>query len=247
MNHYASLADDFYVNMTLSTEMDLSGTRDTVLHFAEQVQKKYPDMRNFYARGKNDFVLEGDKDDGRYRWCSIEPRRISSGCVNPTDYQAALEQHQYAIDVAPYALSISPLDCEAFDLLVGFDFLYRGNQNELIAEALGTSPAFEKLTQLPGTTFINYEPSITLALDPDCRMQCRVNLETRNSAFHIRTGEFPEDQLSVYVTARRYGSLDPGTTYAMALEELDKVCREFVDNYVASQVLQPLARAIAMG
>ncbi|MGI9456031.1 MAG: hypothetical protein ACR2NU_05680, partial [Aeoliella sp.] len=86
MFSYPSLSDDFYLNLTLATEMDLAGSRDTVLHYAEQLQKKYPDMRNFYARDKGDFVLEGDKDDGRYRWCSVEPRRISSGSVNPGDY-----------------------------------------------------------------------------------------------------------------------------------------------------------------
>ncbi len=243
---YASLSDDYYVNMTLSTEMELAGSRDTVLHFAEQLQKRYPELRNFYAREKGDFVLEGDKDQGTYRWCSVEPRRISSGYVNPPSYDQALAQHRAAIDLAPYALSVSPLDCEAFDLLIGFDFSYRGNHNQLVVEALGTSPAFERLAQVPGTAFINFEPSLTLALDEDCRTQVRVNIETRTSPFHIRSGEYPEDQLSVYVTARRYGSLDPGTTFTQELDRLSENCREFVDNYVAKHVLEPLARTIAL-
>ncbi|MEN0110529.1 MAG: hypothetical protein AAF805_07370, partial [Planctomycetota bacterium] len=83
MNRYASLSDDFYINANLSTEMDLSCSRETVLHFAEQMQKRYPEMRNFYARDRNDFVLEEDKDRGAYRWCSIESRRVCSGQVNP--------------------------------------------------------------------------------------------------------------------------------------------------------------------
>jgi hypothetical protein len=243
---YASLADDYYVNLALTTEMELSGSRDTVLHFAEQIQKRYPDLRNFYARDKHDFVLEGDKDQGSYRWCSIEPRRVSSGFVNPPDYAKALEQHRFTVDVAPYALSVSPLDCEMFDLLVGFDFSYRGNHNQLIAEALGACHGFERLTQVPGTSFINYEPSISLALDEECRTQVRVHVETRTSPFHIRSGEYPEDQVSVYVTARRYGSLDPGTTFPMVLDRLDEICREFIDSYVAANVLEPLARTIAM-
>ena len=43
-------------------------------------------------------------------------------------------------------------------------------------------------------------------------MQCRLSIETRTNAYQVRTGEFPEEQLSVYVTARRYGSLPPDTT-----------------------------------
>ena len=62
--------------MNLSTEMDLAGSRETILHYAEQMQKKYPEMKNFYGRDKGDFVLEEDKDGGAYRWCSVEPRRV---------------------------------------------------------------------------------------------------------------------------------------------------------------------------
>jgi hypothetical protein len=41
MNPYNSLADDYYVNMNLSTEMELSGSRETILHYFEQMQKKF--------------------------------------------------------------------------------------------------------------------------------------------------------------------------------------------------------------
>lgn len=247
MFSYPSFADDYYLTLTLSTEMELAGNRDSVLHYAEQMQKKYPDMRNFYARDKRDFVLEGDKDSGQYRWCSIDSRRVSSGAVNFESYTDAIEQHHTALDIAPYALSVSSLDCEALDLLAGFDFTYRGNHNQLVNEALGLCPAFEKLTVMPGASFINNEPTITLALDEECRVQCRVSVETRTTPYHVRTGEFQEDQLSVYVTARRYGSLDPGMTYTAALDQLDQICREVIENYVAPSVLEPLARTIALG
>ena len=247
MFSYPSLADDHYLTVTLSTEMELGGSRETVLHYVEQMQKKYPDMRNFYARSRNEYVLEGDKDTGQYRWCSIDSRRVSSGTVNFESYQSALEQHDTALDIAPYALSVSPLDCEALDLLAGFDFTYRGNQNQLVNEALGMCPAFERLASMPGAAFINNEPTITLALDEDCRTQCRVSIETRTTPYHVRTGDFQEDQLSVYVTARRYGSLDPVMTFGAALKQLDEVCREVIENYVAPSVLEPLARTIALG
>jgi hypothetical protein len=38
MNHYASLSDDYYLNVNLNTEMDLPQNRETVLHFFEQIQ-----------------------------------------------------------------------------------------------------------------------------------------------------------------------------------------------------------------
>jgi hypothetical protein len=247
MDSYSSLADDYYVNMNLSTEMDLSGSRETILHYVEQLQKKYPEMRNFYARDKGDFVLEEDKDGGNYRWCSLEPRRLSSGFLNPPTVDDALDQHRAALEIAPYALSLSPLDCEALDVLIGFDFTYCGNQNQLLAEALGVPPAFEHLAAMPGCTFINNEPSMTLALDHDCRIQCRVGVETRTNAYQIRTGEYQQEQLSVYVTARQYGSLELGTTYVEAIDELASVARDLVETYIADAVLEPLARTISLG
>jgi hypothetical protein len=246
MTTYHALADDYYVNMILSTEMELSGSRETILHYFEQTQKKFPDMRNFYARDKGDFVLEGDKELGSYRWCSVEQRRICSGYVNPDTLDSALDQHRHALELAPYGLSLSRLDCEALDLLMGFDFTYRGNQNELIAQALGVCPAYERLTSMPGTTFISNEPAITFALDDQCRTQCRVNVETRTNAYQIRTGEFQDEQVSVYVTARQYGSLRPDTTYVEVIDRLSRICREVVDGYVVDGILQPLARAIAL-
>lgn len=246
MNEYSSYSDDFYINLNLSTEMELPNNRETILHYFERVQKQYPTMRNFYSRDKGDFVLEEDKDQGQYRWCTVESRRVCSGQVNPSRVQDALEQHKLVLDLIPFMLSVSPLDCEALDLLFGFDFTYRGNHNQLVAEALGLPPAFERLADIGGSSVISYEPSFTLALDEECRIQCRLSVETRTNAYQVRTGEFPEEQLSVYFTARQYGSLNPDTTYVEALENLTRICKEVVDSYVIDQVLQPLARAIAM-
>lgn len=246
MNPYSSLSDDFYINLNLSTEMELPSNRETVLHYFERIQKNYPTMRKFYCRDKRDFVLEEDKDRNQYRWTTVENRRICSGSVNPESIEQALDQHRLVLELAPFMLSVSPLDCEALDLLFGFDFTYRGNHNQLVAEALGVNPSMEKLTEVPGATVVSHEPSITLALDNDCRVQCRLSVENRTNAYQIRTGDYPEEQLSVYLTARQYGSLPPDMTFVQSLENLTKVCRDMVDNYVIDNVLRPLARAIAL-
>ena len=246
MNRYSSLCDDFYVNMNLSTEMELPASRETVLHFFERMQKTYPTMRNFYCRDRGDFILEEDKDAGNYRWSTIEPRRVCSGYVNPESVDDAMRQHELVLDLAPYMLSVSPLDCEALDLLYGFDFTYRGNHNELIAEALGIGPALDRILEVPGSTVINCEPSITVALDEECRVQFRLSMETRTNAYHVRTGEFPEEQLSVYVTARQYGSLAAERTYVETVRHLRQICEDMLENHVIDHVLGPLARTISM-
>jgi hypothetical protein len=246
MNPYSSLCDDFYINMNLGTEMELPANRETILHFFERVQKTYPTMSNFYCRERGDFVLEEDKDQGTYRWCSVEPRRLCSGQVNPASIEGVMDQHRLVLDLAPYTLSVSQLDCEALDLLFGFDFTYRGNHNQLLAEALGLSPAMDRLVEIPGATVINYEPSVTIALDEECRLQCRLSMEARTNAYQIRTGDFPEEQLSVYVTARQYGSLRADTNFSQTLDKLLKICQDMIENHVIDHVLRPLARTIAL-
>jgi len=83
-------------------------------------------------------------------------------------------------------------------------------------------------------------------LDSDCRVQTRLSIETRTTAYHVRTGDYPEEQLSVYLTTRRYGSLDTGETYTGAMHALAKVCQRFMDEYVAENILLPLQEAIAI-
>ncbi len=245
MNLYDSLADEFYINMNLSTEMKLPESRETILNFFERIQKTYPTMRNFYTRENGDFVLEEDKEQGSQRWLSLEPRCICSGQVNPPDVDLAVEQHATVLQLVPYMLSVSPLDCEALDYMMGFDFSYQGNHDQLVAEALGAGPAFDGLVDVPGARILNYKPSMTLVLDEECRQWARLLVETRTTPYQLRRGEFSEDQISVYFTVRQYGSLDPGTSYESELAVLRSKCEELLDRYVVDQVLRPLAQAIS--
>ncbi|MDA0660304.1 MAG: hypothetical protein O2931_13345 [Planctomycetota bacterium] len=246
MSQYGTLSDDYYVNLNLNTEMDLPSQRETVLHFFEQMQKRFPTMKNFYSRERGEFVLEEDKEQGHYRWASIEARRVSGGYVNPASVEQAMEQHRTMVDLMPHLLCVSRLDCESLNLTFGFDFNYRGNHNEIVAEALGVPPAVEKIVSETEGTVVSYEPAVQLAIGKDCRTQVRVGVETRTSAYHVRTGEFPEEQISVYLTARRYGSLEPSESFEDVIEHLYTMSVDLIDRYVVDNVLRPLQQAIAI-
>ena len=153
--------------------------------------------------------------------------------------------HELVLEVAPYMLSLSPLDCEALDFMVGFDFMYRGNHDQLVAEALGTSPCLEGLMDIPGARVLNFEPSMTVSLDDACRVQARLLIETRTNAYQVRRGEFGEDPISVYFTVRQYGSLEHDRTFEKTLSDLRKRSDELMDSYVIEHVLRPLSQAIS--
>ncbi|WP_417850351.1 hypothetical protein [Thalassoglobus sp.] len=245
MNIYDSLSDDYFVNMNLYTEMPLPSQRETVLEFFGRFQKSYPSMRNFYTRDNGAFVLEEDKDQPSYRWVNIEERRICSSCVNPTTIEDAVPQHALALELAPYMLSVSPLDCEALDFLIGFDFLYRGNHDELVAEALGMGPAFDGVLGIEGARPLNFEPSITMALTDDCRRQARLMIETRTNAYQVRREDYTEEPISVYFTIRQYGSLPHNGSFVETLDELRHDCERLLEKHVIEQVLRPLHLAIS--
>jgi hypothetical protein len=245
MNGYFNDADDFYVNMNLNTEMELPTNRDTVLHYFEQMKKRFPELRNFFTRDNGDLVLEGDKEQGSYRWLAIEPRRLCSGQVNPESLDDAYRQHELVLELAPHLLTISMLDCEALDVMFGFDFTYDGNHDEVVAEALGVGSGLEGLLEVPSGRVINYEPSITLTLDESCQLQCRLALETRTNAYQIRTGEFPEDQISIYFTVRQYWGTGPEQTFLDSFRRQREIGEEIVQRKVIPRVVRPLAQAIA--
>jgi len=245
MQLYSRLADDFYCNMHLNTEMPLPAARETILSFFERVQKSYPMMRNFFTRENGDFVLEQDKEEGSQRWVSLEPRRICSGFLNPSNIDEAMEQHELILDLIPYMLSVSKLDCEALDYVYGFDYLYRGNHDQLVSDAIGVPTGFAGFSKIPGAQVISFEPVVTIALEESCRRQARLQVETRTNAYQVRRQEFPEENITVCFTVRQYGSLGHDASFPETFRALREMSDELMEQCVIEQVLNPMREAIA--
>jgi hypothetical protein len=245
MNPYSSLCDDFGVYVYVNTKMELPTARETVLHFFDSLQKTFPQMTDFEARDTGEFVLEEDREKGSYRWVTLETQRICTGFVNPPSLEEADTQHERVLELAPYHLDFGGLDCEAMDVLFAFDFTFTGNHDEVVAEALGLNTTLENVLQMPGSRVINYEPSLMLALDENCRLQCRLSVETRTNAYQIRTGQFPEAPISVYFTVRQYWGRQQFKTFTESYRNQRRICQELVDNHIIAAVVRPLAQTIA--
>ena len=244
MNPYSSLCDDFGVYVYVNTKMDLPANRETILHFYDGLRKIYPLMTEFDHRESGEYVLEEDREQGSYRWVTLETKRLCAGYVNPPDLEAADALHEHVLEVA-YHLNMTSLDCEAVDVLFAFDFMYTGNHDEVVAEALGMNTTLESLVQMPGSKVINFEPSLMLALDDACRLQCRLSIETRTNAYQIRTGQFPEAPISVYFTVRQYWSKQPFKDFRESFRNQRRICQELVDSHIIPSVVRPLAQTIA--
>lgn len=246
MNPYSSVVcDDFGVYVYTNTKMELPTRRETVLHFFDSLKKMYPKMTEFDCRENGEYVLEEDREEGSYRWAALEARRFCSGYVNPPSLEEADAYHQRILEVAPAHMDFSQLDCEALDVVYAFDLMYTGNHDEIVAEALGLHPALENLVQNAGVRVLNFQPSLMLSLDETCRLQCRLNVETRTNPFQVRTGQFTEAPISVYFTIRQYWEKQPFNNFPESYHNQRKVGHELVDNHVIPAIVQPLFQAIA--
>ncbi len=81
MHPFGTCSDDFYLNLTLNAEMELGQTRESALHYFEQLRKKYPRCGiSTAAAGSSRFgggLKPGDSIGGR-PWSANGFVRVSS-------------------------------------------------------------------------------------------------------------------------------------------------------------------------
>lgn len=245
MSSYSSLCDDFGVSTYVHGKMEMPTSRETVLHFFEAVQKASPRMTDFEKRENGEYMLEEDRDAGSYRWCSLDARRLCAGFVNPPALEDADAHNERILGMAPYHLDLHAMQTESVDVLYYFDFLYQGNHDEVVAEALTTGNTMEGFGQIPGARMLHFQPTMMLALDDGCQLQARLSIETRTTAYHVRTGQFPESPISVYFTVRQFWGKQSFKTFVESYENQRRVIDELVNSHVIPAVLTPLAQAIS--
>ena len=243
---FGSLCDDFYVNMNLNTELELPTERDTILHFFERIQRQFPTMNTFYQRETGEFCLDEDREAGSYRWVTVERDRVCSGYVNPDTLEAADEQHKMVLEQLPYGMGVSNLDIDSLDVLLGMDFDYEGNHDEILADALFSASPFATLLEIEGAQALGFDPAILVSLSNDCRQQARISLESRTGAYQIRTGKYKEDdQISLYLAIRQYP--DPAVKFS-ATDSYDRqrdLAAELMSDRVIPSFVKPIVDAIA--
>jgi len=247
LNNYNLLCDDFYLDMYVNTELELPTQRDTLLTFFERIQKQFPSMGCFYRSNENEYCLEEDRSNGRYRWITLEKDRIGSGVVNPFDFEEVYSQDRLVLELAPYMLGVNHLDIDSLDVTFGMDFDYYGNHDEVIAEALFASSAFNCLLDLPGTAAIGFSPAVVIALSGDCRTQARLSVESKTSIYepHGQQKYKSDEAISLSFTIRCY---PPTAEKFDAVKSFENQCRlgqELMNEKVIPNIVQPLINVIA--
>lgn len=244
-NPYSAFCEDFYVNMRLGSQLTFPHNRETVLHLFERVQKAYPGMTRFRKNENGEFNLEEDRGSHAYRWMSLESKRLSSGHVNPTSFEEALKLHSLLLEMAPHHLGLSPLEIDYLDVLFGFDLGYGGNHDEVIAESLFESSPLTCLSEESGAKAVDFQPTVTVALSEDCRLQARIDIVTRTNSYQVRTGDYADDVISVYLIVRRYWGDRPKEPFEKMFAQLAEKADHLCTTYIVPRILRPISAAIS--
>lgn len=156
-----------------------------------------------------------------------------------------MKLHRFNLQMAPHYLSISPVEIDYLDILFGFDLAFSGNHDEIVAESLLESSPLACLGEDQGSRVVDFQPTITVALSDDCRLQARIDIVTRTNSYQVRTGDYSEESISVYLVVRRYWGDRPAEPMEQIAQSLAERADSLCISHVLPRILRPLSSAIA--
>jgi hypothetical protein len=241
---YAVLCSDFYVNQRLTLKMDVPTDRETVLDMFNRVRKDLPQMDRF-RRYEDELALESPEVDREYIWMALKQTSIRSGWVNPENLEAAYRLHRTILDLAPYYLSISPIDVEHLELVFGFDLDAATNRDEAVFAALLADSPLASLVSPDQETLLDAQPFVGFSLNASCDLQAFVEVKTRGKTWEVASGRFSEEPISVYLTVRRHGPFRTMDEFASVFGALAGYGERLAEERVIPHVVMPIREALA--
>ena len=240
---FGALCTDFYVNHKLSLKMDLPSDRETVLHLFDRMRKSVPSMDRF-RKYEGEYVLESSRQDEQYQWLALRRKSIRTGLVNPNSMEQAYSYHRQVLEQAPYYLTISPLDVDCVELLLGFDLECKGNHDEIVADALfAGSPLGEMLDSLDAPV-MDAQPILAMSLSEDNNEQVFVEVKTRRKGRRGDSERYADDPISVLLSVRNFGTVDNVKDLAPRFMEMATKAELLAGERLVPHVLTPIARHI---
>ena len=237
---FGALCNDFYVNQKFSLKMDLPSDRETVLHFFDRVRKSEPSMERF-LRYDGELALESSRREANYSWLALRRTSVRTGYVNPQSMEQAYKLHKMILEVAPYHLSVSPLDVDYLELLFGFDLECESNHDEVVYDALIANSPMAELLKVPDSRIMEVQPMFGIALSNSGDLQAHFEVKTRARSRRGQTRRSKDEPISIFVILRKYGPIKS----LEALPEIFDTLAEHAERLAAENVIPNLVTPIA--
>jgi len=241
---FGALCTDFYVNQKLALKMDLPEDRETVLHLFDRVRKAYPTMERF-RRYDGELALESSRQSGDYQWLAMRRTSIRTGCVNPPTMDEAYALHRLILEVAPYHLTISPLDVDYVELLFGFDLECKANHDEIVYDALIAGSPMADLFNVPDAKIMEVQPVFSLSLNEQSDLHASFEVKTRTKTRRGRMSRrYRQEPINIFLTLRKYGPIQEIHDLKEIFELLAQQAEVLASERVVPNLLNPIARQI---
>ncbi|MFO0895068.1 MAG: hypothetical protein U0574_08985 [Phycisphaerales bacterium] len=240
---YGVWCRDFYVNQKLALKMDLPAGREPVLELFDRLRRQEPRLKHFH-RYEQELVLESDEDDRTYTWVTMRQTSLRSGVVNPASLQEAYRLHRGVLELAPFYISISPLDVEHLELVFCFDFEAHGNRDEIIWDALLAESPLAALVDPQRERPIDVQPFVGFSLTPGGELQAFFEVKSRSRTGEPGGGRGADEPISVYLTVRRQGPLGSPAEMLAAFGGLAGHAERLAEERVIPHIVKPIHDAI---
>ena len=242
VNDLETLVTDFAVTQKLTLKMDLPSSRETVLDMFGRLRRDFPDLSNF-RRFENEFALESDESHRTYTWLSLRGTQLGSGSVNPDDLGDAYRLHRKVLDLAPWFLSISPLDVEHLELVFVFDLEARLNRDEVVYNALFADSPIAGIMDHEDEV-VECQPILGINLEPSAQVQAFLEVKTRTTPRERMSGNWNREPISVYLTVRHLGEMETMDDLSSRFAALAGHAERIAEQRVVPNVVMPIRAAI---
>ncbi len=241
---YRALCSGFFINQKLSTKMDLPLKRETVLDLFERVRKERPRLERL-KRYQGELALESALRAGEQEWVALRRNSVRSGAADPPAVSDALKLHRLALELAPFYLSINPLDVDGLELTYGFELDAAGNHHAIVRDALLKNTPLAAATESDAWAPMDIQPCIGIALNERCDLQAWIEVKTKTSVREIRRDRYNEEPISVCLTVRKAGSVKEIRELGVVFDMLTANAERLVNDRLVPHIIQPLRQAIA--
>ena len=244
---FGAQCDDFHIATRLFLKLELALQRETLLHFFDSIKREYPPLCKLRRRDDGALLLEEDEaENAARRWLRVDENALRFGQYNPPRPDDAHKLAQTVLKMAPYHLTLSELDYDHLEVVIGFDLEYRGNHDQLIAETFFShGPLAGLMNHASIAHTIDMQPFMGVSLSESCDTQAYIEIKSRTSTFEVRTGQFESQPLSVFLTIRRFFGFNEGESLVSIHRDLTELGMDWASERVVPMVIQPLAQAIA--
>lgn len=240
---YALWCRDFYINQKLALKLDLPAGREPVLELFDRLRRQEPSLRHL-RRLDQELVLESDDQERTFSWVTMRQTSLRSGIVNPPSLDAAYRLHRLVLELAPWYLSISPLDVEHLELVFCFDFEADGNRDQIIWDALLADSPLAALVDPQQDRPIDVQPFMGLALNASNDLQAFIEVKSRTRTNEVSAGRAGDEPISVYLTVRRQGPLGAISDLPTVFAALSGHAERLAEDRVIPHVVKPIRDAI---